>query len=1004
MSTAIITIGAIVPQANILGSSYSCAKNGIDPPGVNLPFSIVNPNPNFTYNWSSIQTPTGWNITPPMTISTTNQINPLIGVNTFISFPISGFQGGINDNYLIQVISTAPNGCTSTTIYPVHFCCHALPPSGAYEWENESASNVTPLVSGDVAIIRGVFQVDINTTWTGVTIEMDAGAQIVVNPGAELFINGSTITYCETFWKSILVDNGLVTVFNSIIEGGQYAIDVINGGGYVIQKGNVLRDNFVSLRVTGAGGTYPRMINNTTITSTSIYDVLGDHNGQSPPTCFGVGDAPHRGILLSEAGQNTIGVAAQNLPLIINNVFIGIESISTDVTIMNTKISQLLARPCIPLPQWSRAGIYSHGNVRSTIVNTPSPNHCTFDNCRTGIFGVDVELIAGNTDMNNVTFGIQHQNPPSILINRQSLIYNNTIRSFFEGIRITSTTGRNHHTDVRGNRIIALAGAVNGAGIRWEDFIIAGKQNDISGNFINLSNNYRWGIRFLNHNDYTCTLNNITLNSPLIINGINAVANRNFTINDNTVTDLFTSTFSRGINVQTSSSTNAGNRVFCNIVGNCRMDFLFDQSNLNVDWASNTMNGGRTGLQLQNGAALIRTQPWNWWCGNFTTWWINSIGGSYANWIQDNVSNGGCITSPSGMQLGGSGISFAQLPSNDPGCPRPIVNDPFVITEQDRWIATDSNWETMNENMLWQYRRSLSDKLLMHPTLITSDSIVNNFWQAYQSLDEIQLAGLMKNTVLIDSLNASNYGTLAKYTDSIISIRNLLIYNDSLLTTDLSDEDSVRILEDNIIYSSQIASWGIISDSLNNTFNEHLKIYRDSVFQLYDSYSPQTERGNIEKSIWKLILTYGMGSQEEVPFEDSLQMSEYAHLCMLDYGASIAAMRSFYESYTGLILDDEDVCVSGERIRNNTLSSKEDKADFTLIPNPTQGNVHIITQNLKDGEFTIRFFNAQGLLLLNQTSHTANKTIELEGFSPGVYYVNLSWNEGVATKKLIILQ
>ena len=1000
LATVTILSGVNPPLAMISGSNVACFQEGI-----NVPYSISNANQNYTYTWSSIPAPAGWNITPPLSISTTNQFSQTVGDNTLITFPVPS---GPNSNYLIQVITTDQNGCISTSIFPVNWCCQAST-NADHVWVNESATNVATPTNGETVIIRGVFQVDINTVWDHVIIEMDPGAQITVKPGNELFINGTTVTLCETFWRSILVDNGLVRVHNSTIEGGQYAIDVINGGGYVIQKGNTLQDNYVSLRVTGNSGAYPRMINNTTITKTSlVYDVYTDFNGQNPSTCFGVaiGDAPQNGILLIEAGQITIGANTPNLPIHINNVFIGIESINTNVTIVNTKIAQLINRPCIPLPQWSRAGIYSHGMVRSTIVNSPAPSNCTFNNCRTGIFGDDVELIASNNYMDNVTFGVQHINPPSILTNKMSLISNNTIKATFEGIRITSTSGRNHHTNVRGNYIVALSGAPNGAGIRWEDFIIAGKQNDISGNIISLSNNFRWGIRFLNHNDFSCKLNTVTLNSSGQINGINAVGSRDFTINENSVTDLFSSSLSRGINIQTSGNANLSNKVQCNTVGNCQMDFLFDQSNLNVDWASNTMNGGRTGLRLQNGTVLNRNQPWNWWCGNFTNWWINSVGLSFANWIQDNVSNAGCITRPSTIlgQIGGSGINFSQANSTDPGCPRPIVVDPLEISDQDRWIATDSNWTVMEENMLWQYRRSLADKLVMNPTLISSDSIVNSFWQNYLSLDEIKLAGLMRKVVLMDSLTRANYGTMAQYTDSVNDVRTPLNFNDSLLMTGLSNIDSMRILEENIFYSNQMAAWCILSDSLFYIFNQQLKIYRDGIYQLYEAFTPQTERGNTEKSIWKLILTYGLGSNVKVTDQDSLLMAQYANLCMLEYGASIAAMRSFYESYTGLIIDDEDVCVSGERIRNNTTPSSESKGDFTLIPNPTQNNVQVITQNLNEEEYTLSVFNPQGLLMIKQTSHAQIINLAIDGFSAGVYYVNIRWSEGLVTKKLIVLK
>ena len=42
--------------------------------------------------------------------------------------------------------------------------------------------------------------------------------------------------------------------------------------------------------------------------------------------------------------------------------------------------------------------------------------------------------------------------------------------------------------------------------------------------------------------------------------------------------------------------------------------------------------------------------------------------------------------------------------------------------------------------------------------------------------------------------------------------------------------------------------------------------------------------------------------------------------------------------------------------------------------------------------------------MIKQTSHVQIISLAIDGFSAGVYYVNIRWSEGLVTKKLIILK
>jgi hypothetical protein len=206
------------PQAVISGSNFPCIDNGVNGIGVNLPYSIVNPDPSYTYSWSSISAPPGWNIQSPLSISIASSINPTIGTSTQITYPnVSGYPS----NYILQVVTSDQNGCTSTTFYSVDWCCSSFD-INAYDhvWLNESASNVTTPSPTETVLIRGTFTVDVsNLFWINLDITMDPGAEIIVPNGSMLNIRSSHLSPCESFWKSITVDGGYLGLNYSEIEG-----------------------------------------------------------------------------------------------------------------------------------------------------------------------------------------------------------------------------------------------------------------------------------------------------------------------------------------------------------------------------------------------------------------------------------------------------------------------------------------------------------------------------------------------------------------------------------------------------------------------------------------------------------------------------------------------------------------------------------------------------------------------------------------------------------------
>ncbi len=73
------------------------------------------------------------------------------------------------------------------------------------------------------------------------------------------------------------------------------------------------------------------------------------------------------------------------------------------------------------------------------------------------------------------------------------------------------------------------------------------------------------------------------------------------------------------------------------------------------------------------------------------------------------------------------------------------------------------------------------------------------------------------------------------------------------------------------------------------------------------------------------------------------------------------------------------------------------EAGISIYPNPVSGNLHIELES----ESMIRILNLNGSVLYQQ-DHVLNKTIDMSGFTPGVYIVQIESGDRVTKHKLIV--
>ena len=412
IATVTIVSSANPPLASILGSSSAC----VDETSL---FAVNNPQTGFTYSWSYDPTFSTFGATVTFTTVSSSSVNA-----TF-SDPSS--------NYLIQVTSTNTNGCTSISTFSVNGCCTQENELTIIDGFSNTISTFFPFFK-----ISGIFTVNSNVTWNGNNILMDNGAEIRVLPGFTLTLDNVYIHPCDRFWKSITIQqSGNIISNNSILQGGQYAIDVNSGGGYFISSGTQFWDNYVGLRVQGAfSGGNARIFESSIIRlapTNSLYNSLADYINQSPPSgnTSSCNAMPFAGIVLNFAGVNNVGSTLLNGRSSIQDAMFGIHSTNTFLRVVQTDIENCWNDPCQPFDQINGSGIYattgfSTGNIRVFENGLGQTFGNNITNCFYGIRTHRLAPVVRESVIGYVVDGIRATAlPPHFLVNVMEISDNN---------------------------------------------------------------------------------------------------------------------------------------------------------------------------------------------------------------------------------------------------------------------------------------------------------------------------------------------------------------------------------------------------------------------------------------------------------------------------------------------------------------------------------------------------------------------------------------------------
>tara|TARA_B100000900_G_scaffold301343_1_gene259925 strand:- start:214 stop:915 length:702 start_codon:yes stop_codon:yes gene_type:complete len=144
---------------------------------------------------------------------------------------------------------------------------------------------------------------------------------------------------------------------------------------------------------------------------------------------------------------------------------------------------------------------------------------------------------------------------------------------------------------------------------------------------------------------------------------------------------------------------------------------------------------------------------------------------------------------------------------------------------------------------------------------------------------------------------------------------------------------------------------------------------------------------------------YGEGKVFASDLEDGMEIE------MLDGNSVTISIGDNVMVNDAMVTTADIVCsngvihiIDGLLFANNS-SINEDYIDFTVFPNPSNGEITI--SNLKNESYKLKIMNALGQVILTDIVNS-NTTFDLNQFGKGVYFIDLSNNNSLITQKVII--
>ena len=172
--------------------------------------------------------------------------------------------------------------------------------------------------------------------------------------------------------------------------------------------------------------------------------------------------------------------------------------------------------------------------------------------------------------------------------------------------------------------------------------------------------------------------------------------------------------------------------------------------------------------------------------------------------------------------------------------------------------------------------------------------------------------------------------------------------------------------------------------------------------------------GRGDNDFYKLYLKY---QTDTLNAADSALVTTLANMCPGYDGMVVYGARSLYALLYGEVLALDDECVidssssrHGGAGQDGTTpgvgNQQYQQQTYNLLPNPNDGNLHIVQRVADDQPVTIQVWNATGMKVYEiRTTFKGNQTaVHLDNSVPGMYMLQLTNSMGATFHYKFVIQ
>jgi hypothetical protein len=950
-------------------------------------------------NWdSNLDDLYSWNITP-------------FSSNPILSYPNSNNSvaeiSWINNSGGMIILNLGVTGCmVSDTLY-VQNCC--VSDKTYYDGQTVDAITTDNYITQSNMTFNGQFIIDRDFSFLNCgEILFSAGAEMIVNAGVELTLEGCTLTAsgdCCEMWKGIYLEsNSKITTNYVTISQAERGLTINDKTVFSINNSHFI-NNYIGLQIGTDGPTDitgSKMYN--TDFSSSPYDCGGNtytnfvppYNGQS--TILGV--YPLSGIVTNQVSFFKIG----NLPNILGgdirfeNLSNGIISNNSNLMIQNSKFVNMVADAAyFPLQNFlNGCGIHANNSVVNQHgFGGQNTSELSFDNCNYGIVLLQSEGSLSDNNGLNLENGIRvHESTEVDIIkntfqcNKNGIIlYNNP-----NGIINIDDNEVNMSTTYYGNGCLGIY-----------DFDIP-NQIVVKNNYFYLNKSV-FGISTYGMQNAEIKSNYIAMNDQSNYAGIEINLGKNNILKCNTVQASSTNS---GEQVGIAVNLSPENQFSCNWVDKQFYGFRFNGPCSNTTLEGNLINDHNFGLSLfYNGLIGVQSHAGNQWLGSYISYgaYLSGITSLSAQANQFFYDVNGSFNSTSTNDIYNydwfkDGLS-ADFKCDNFDCQPMVPMNPLVNSE-DELIASENNIGSEYISPTNYFAdKYLFEKLKNNPDLLNNNSILEAFYYqtAYGNIGyytdlAVDIKQVAKWESVYEIVLSNNLNDIEIQMDSAY-------YLDSLLSLTPTDQNLIAALTSanttiRLLQSSNNAIKKIISEinelRKNNALDDNNSIAPSEIYEQNESIINNIYLNTLSSQ------NYSFNSDEEI------NLISIAQQCPFSGGPSVYRARALYKLIDDEIVWNDDLICS----LNGNVPRVKDEGDnyYKLFPNPAYNEITMSYSLKEDDNAQLMIVNSLGekIKMVVLPSSQNFLTVSIDKLRPGIYYFQVVKNSSIdySTKVAII--